>query len=108
MSEINDPQAVKFCNERLRVAADAAIQAYRTLKQLKAEWEANNLGALIPPTDDLIADGSQIDGRPRLSGSLATIACGAIAQRIIDSFESLNGDALAILLKIAVNTAPRF
>lgn len=46
MPNITNPEAVKFCNEKIRPAADALASAYHTMKALRDEWYAKNLGAI--------------------------------------------------------------
>lgn len=91
MADITDPILVRFSNERARVAADALEQAYNTAERLIEEYAALEDEAVMPDSDEQIADGSeasrgdQADGRTPVTGSDVR-ALLAIAERIVDWF----------------------
>lgn len=69
MSLIDNPEAVAFCNSRLRPAYDRFAQLYYEAKGLYQEWTANGLGTIIAYDNaDLVVDGSASDGRHPISG----------------------------------------
>lgn len=72
MADNANPQAVKFVNDELRPACGLFISALRTFRQMKSDYVADNIGSLVVPdqttTAELIADGSDVDGRTRLNG----------------------------------------
>lgn len=70
MAELSDPQLVDFCNATLRPLADR-LQSLATLLPLaEAVYNARNLGTIINDggAGNLIADGSDSDGRTRRVG----------------------------------------
>jgi len=69
MADITNPQAVKFCNERVRVAANHYARLYWWSKIVAQEWTAQGIGALIPNNASVVMDGSATDGRPIITGA---------------------------------------
>ena len=67
--EITNPEAVRFCNERVRQLADIATKYYYAAKAFTNEWNATGMGAKIPNTTDLVVDGSAQDGRSPITGA---------------------------------------
>jgi len=61
-----NPQAVAFANNKMRVAADAILSAVETAERFDADYGALAGDTLFPNNADLLADGSQTDGRPRI------------------------------------------
>ena len=103
MPEIIDPQAVRFSNNRIRVAADLLARTYHYAKQVTAEWSAHGGTAMIPNRADPIIDGSAIDGRPPITGIDASNVINRLSEFIVD-YEA-NGNAKRnTILAVAVNT----
>jgi hypothetical protein len=102
MANIDNPQAVKFSNEKIRVAADKLSHVYYFAKAIVDEWLANNMGEKIPVSNDVIDDGSTIDGRPVITGNDVTCMI-YILQDLIVEFEESNKTKLNSILKIAPN-----
>lgn len=99
---IDNAEAVKFCNEKVRVAADKLAQAYYFAKQVNDEWYANNMGALIPVDGGDVVDGSATDGRHVITGNGATnviVRCG----ELIADMEAGGSAKLNTVLAVAVN-----
>ncbi len=103
MAEIKSSEAVRFCNERVRVAADRLAQAYFFAKVVTAEWTANNLGSTIAYDNaDLVWDGSGIDGRHPISGIDVNNVVNRLSELVADL--EANGSAkLNTILAVAVN-----
>jgi len=99
---LDNPQAVRFCNEKIRPLADHFCQLYFELKTLAALWQAQGIGALIPNDPTVVNDGAAVDGRAPITGiDVNNVATRAIA--LIADFEA-DGDAhLRELLRVAVN-----
>ena len=103
MPDITNPQVVKLCNERLRHFADYEIGAYREAKTLLAYAAAGGVAKLVSAVpDDLVSDGSETDGRGRISGA-AIIACLADAQAFVDGYEAAAAEKLLRWLNVSVN-----
>lgn len=64
-----NPQAVRFANEKARVFAESLLTTINTARSLKSFYDAGTLDAIFPATADNIADGSEQDGRPRVSNN---------------------------------------
>lgn len=64
MADITNPQAIKFCNEKLRPLADLIEKTRRTAEQfavdIVTEFEAHTSGNA---NGDVILDGAATDGR---------------------------------------------
>jgi hypothetical protein len=103
MSTIQSPQAIKFCNEKVRIVADQMSQLYYISKSIKDYWNANNLINIIPyDSMDILEDGSDKDGRPQINA----IQVNNILNRcdeIITLFESDNNARLNTILQVSVN-----
>jgi hypothetical protein len=102
---IDDPQAVKFCNEKIRPAADRYAQLYWTAKILIAEWNAAGLGTLIPNTADVVVDGSATDGRSPITGVMVNAFKNNL-QLLVTDLEASAGVKLNGLTQIAVHEEP--
>ena len=59
-----NPQVIKFSNEKSRVAANKIVQLKNFLEQMNDEYTAQNIASLCPADDDPIGDGAGTDGRP--------------------------------------------
>lgn len=102
MADITNPEAVRFCNEKVRVAADKLASAYTFAKQVQAEWFANSMASLIPNDASPIIDGSATDGRHPITGADATniiTRCGDL----ITDYEANTNAKLNTVLGVAVN-----
>ena len=103
MADITNPEAVRFCNEKVRVAADRLAQAYYFAKHVQQEWFANSMSSLIPNSgDDDVIDGSATDGRHPITGADATniiTRCG----EIVTDMEANSSAKLNTILNVSVN-----
>lgn len=86
MADITNPLYVNFANTKIRSTADSAEQLYQTCKRFQQEWAAIG-GDGIPNTADNFADGSELDGRKRMSGALGTGFKG-LADAMVTWFEA--------------------
>jgi hypothetical protein len=70
MPEINNPQVVLFANERVRTIADSLYSAYFRSKSILEDYASGQIGSLIDSAgaSELVADGSDSDGRTRITG----------------------------------------
>lgn len=69
MPDITNPQAVVFANQYARVFAESLLSTIQTARVLVAMYNAQNGDNLFTNVaTDLVVDGSEIDGRPRISG----------------------------------------
>jgi len=102
MADITNPQAVRFSNEDIRPMADKLAQAYYAAKMFLNEWAAQEIGTLIPNTNDVIIDGSVSDGRASIDGSKVNGLHGYLTLFVAD-LEANNNLKLNVLLQIAVN-----
>jgi len=102
MADITNPEAVRFCNERVRVAADKLATAYLFAKAVSAEWYANNLGELLPVSADPVIDGSAADGRHPITGNDVSNLITRLSELVAD-YEANDNAKLNTILGIAVN-----
>jgi len=104
MANITDAEAIRFCNEWVRPAADRLAQHYYTAKAITQEWNARSLSVKIPNTADVIVDGSGSteDGRPGITAAQAT-AIITRAQEIVTDYEATSNAKLNTVLAAAVN-----
>lgn len=103
MADITNAEAVTFCNERVRVAADKLAQAYYYAQIVTQEWTANSMGTLIPnEAGDTIIDGSETDGRHVISGADANNIINRCNELVTD-YEANTLAKLNTILGVAVN-----
>jgi hypothetical protein len=109
MAAVTDPNAIRYCNTRIRPLGDKLVQAYWLAKEIIAEGAALGLtsGAtpLIPNDTSQIVDGSATDGRPQIQGA-DVYNIQAIATTLITSLEANTNTKLNQALRVAVNTNP--
>jgi len=102
MADITNVEAVKFCNEKIRVMADLLGQCYFTAKAIQAEWNANNMGTLLPVAADVVVDGAAADGRHPITSNDAQVVMGLINSFVAD-YEADTNTKLNGVLNVAVN-----
>ena len=103
---ITNAQAVRFCNEEVRTVADKAAAYYWQAKAFLAEWNAQNLGAIIPnDANEIVVDGSAEDGRGPITGADVNGLKNHI-QAMVTDLEANANLKLNILAKIEVNGRP--
>jgi len=106
MADITNPQAVDFCNTKVRTLADAYAQLYWASKAVVEAWTAQNIEALIPNDGSVIIDGSATDGRSIITGAMVnTFATSVVA--LTDDLEANTNAKLDTLHQIAVNPVRR-
>ena len=102
MAVIDNPQAVRFANEKVRVIADRLAQAYYACKAVNDEWYANNLGEVFPTGEGPVVDGSATDGRHPIMADnvlLLITRCG----ELVTDYEANGNAKLNTVLSVAVN-----
>jgi hypothetical protein len=105
MALITNPVAVTFCNEKVRPIADRYAQLYWLSKIFITEWNANNLGAIIPNTADTIDDKGDLDGRGLITGAMVN-GLKTNLQAVITDLEASSNLKLNGLSVIAVHEQP--
>lgn len=109
--EIDNPELIRFSNEKGRICADSFFQAYNTVKQFIDLWD--NLNTLMPNSYDEIADGSQsslgtqADGRKPITGN-DYYKFKSACDELVNLVESSDNEIKTLLLKISVNGQARF
>lgn len=100
---VKDVQAVTFCNEKVRRAADRLAQAYYFGKIVLNEWNAQNYGGTTIPIDGgTVEDGSVTDGRPVITGNDVHGLIARISALVTDLEASTNAK-LNTVIKVAVH-----
>ena len=105
---IDDPQAVKFCNENARVMADLIEAMDRTCTQfmLNVVRDFEQVAQVQAAGDsDAIVDGSAADGRPGV-----TKAHIAQLKFVVEQLQACLGtdDRRTLVHNWVVNAAPKF
>jgi hypothetical protein len=103
---ITNPQAVTFCNEKIRPVADRYAQLYWFAKMVLTEWNSTGMSAIIPNQGgETVVDGSETDGRTPISGAHVN---GMITnlQLLVNDLEANSNAKLNGLSQIAVNEQP--
>ena len=100
---VTDSEAVSFANNKVRPMADRLAQTYYACKEVKNEWDANNLGGTVMPINGgNVVDGSATDGRHPITGNDVH---GVIARcnDLVTDYEALVNTKLNSVLNVAVN-----
>lgn len=105
---IDNPQAVRFCNEQVRILADTLLSAYRTAQAVRDFYYAHpELGDLFyQNSSELVEDGSAFDGRPRMTGN-DVLGLITRADELVADYQATNNAKLNTVLKAAVNGQSR-
>lgn len=105
---IDNPQAVRFCNEQVRILADTLLSAYRTAQAVREFYYAHpDLGDLFyNNSSELVEDGSATDGRPRMTGN-DVLALITRADELVADYQATSNAKLNTVLKAAVNGQSR-
>jgi len=106
---VDNPTAVRFANERVRVAADRMMQAYNFAKTVSSEWfsveitPGTTLSAGIPNDGgEEVLDGAQSDGRAVISGDDVHNVITRLSELVAD-LEAGGNAKLNTLAKVSVN-----
>ena len=107
MPEITDPQVIAFSNGECRPFADRLVSTYWAAKELLSNYNAGNIGSLIDTggAGNLIADGSEADGRTRIvGGDLYNLITAATAFVVfVEGGVVATADRLTVITKPHVN-----
>lgn len=113
---ITSPIAVKFANEKARVAADLIAQLDNFAAAVLNEWTALGGSALFPNTTAVLQDSAAPNGVDATGGDGRPVITGAMVNNIINrltemrSATATTGLALGVsgvrntVLQVAVNT----
>lgn len=114
---IDNPQAVRFVNEKIRVAADLWMMSYQSARALVTLFDNQGLANVIPADPNyVIADGAAEDGRPIVNGALVHGVL-SVARSVVTFVEKAPTDeagnetgpaAIRAIAGVAVNGASRF
>lgn len=107
MADITTPQIVRFANERARVFADILDACYLTAKRFQQDWAALVATITVPSTADNIADGSDIDGRLRMTANQLQ-ALKTQCDTIVSWFETGTPTRIAQIQQVCVNGRASF
>lgn len=99
---IDNPAAVRFANEKVRVAADRLAQAYYFAKRVKDEWYANVMGDLFPSGGGTVLDRAATDGRHVIDRDDVVLLINRCEDLITDLEANANAK-LNTILQVAVN-----
>lgn len=99
---IDNPQAVRWSNERTRTAANALASVFYRMEKYLDDRTAQGISAVMTPLGDTIVDGSATDGRAPITGQdEADLA--ALMTTLRNAFRANNNARLTTVLKISVN-----
>ena len=102
MADITDPEAVRFANEQIRVAANRLSQAYAFANVVIDNWNATGISSKLTNTADPVIDGSATDGRPPITGA----DCNNIINRLTElqtDYEASGSAKLNTILAVSVH-----
>ena len=100
---IDNASAVKFSNEKVRVAADRLARAYNFAVQVVDEWNALGGATFIPNDSQSVVDGSASDGRPQITGAMVNNIINRLSELKTD-YQATSSAKLNTILQVAVNT----
>ena len=106
MANITNPQAVAFCNQKLRPLADLIEKVRRTAEQfaidVATEFEANTGGNA---NSDVIIDGAAVDGRSVITKQ-NVLEVKFVAEQMVAALTQ--DDREALIAAVSVNGQPIF
>jgi len=97
-----NPQAILVANSKVRPAADRFGQLYGFLKILQVEVAAENWLILFPADNEIVVDGSAVDGRTPITNNDVR-AFITLAGAYLTFMEQSANANLNLTMKIAVN-----
>jgi len=104
MADITDPEAIRFCNDRIRVAVNRLNSAYRFAAETRDEFLANSMGEMLPNTADLVVDGSATDGRHPITGVNVNEVIALLVE-YLNNLEANSNAKLHQILNVATNNS---
>lgn len=107
MADNTLPIAIRTANEKVRTAADSIESCYETLKRLQNEYAAVNGDTIFPATADNIADGSETDGRKRVTNNQIR-GLKTLTDAIVTFLEGGTPSRISQIKQISVNGLARF
>lgn len=106
MADITHPEAVRFCNEKLRVLADLIEKTRRTAEQFAidvvSEFEAHTSGNA---NSDVVVDGAATDGRSTITKQ-NVLEVKFVAEQMTAAANQ--DDREALIAAVSVNGQPSF
>jgi len=97
----SNPQAVRFCNEKVRPLANDLAQLYYRSKRFLDQWNGQGMSALINnDAGETMDDNATEDGRPIASGNSCHNMYNRAAGIVVD-FEASGSAKLNTILAIA-------
>ena len=106
MAAITNPQAVKFCNEKVRILSDLIEKTRRTAEQFAidvvTEFEANTGGNA---NGDTVTDGAAEDGRSIIT-KLSVANVKFVAEQLVTCLNT--DDRETLIAAVSVNGQPSF
>lgn len=86
-----NPEAIRVANERIRLLADRIMQLYNHMKVLQIQATDQGWLVLFPADNEVIEDGSAIDGRQSVTNQIVRDLLLDVAAYITDM--ETNGNA---------------
>ncbi len=107
MANNTNAQAISFSNSKVRPTADAVIAAVLSMQTLVAEWNAQNINAIIPNDSNLIQDGATVasgtpDGRQPITNGQVQVLISNCAS-VLAVFTANSNLILNQFMQIMVN-----
>jgi len=109
---LTDVQVVRWANERSRTIADKMAALYYALVAYQNDYAAEGIAAKIVAAGagETVADGSDTDGRPRITGTTLQNFNAVVAQMktAFDATVAGVGSAATVTInQIQINGSPR-
>jgi predicted ATPase len=105
MAAVTDPNALRFSNTRIRVAADRIAQLYNFIVATANEFTALGMSGVFPNDSSQVLDGAATDGRPQITGADVNNII-SIASSLRTTLEATSNQKLNQVLRVGVNTTP--
>lgn len=107
---MNTPQVIKFANEGLRPAANNFASAYFAAKSLLSAYDATGMQALLgddPQFSNMLEDGSESDGRPRISAGGVKLTVENI-RALVTQLETVDSGTGLTLIQGILSISPQY
>jgi hypothetical protein len=107
MPDVTDPEIIRFANEGLRPAMDRLAAAYLQAKALLSSYDASGLVSKIPPTADYLADGSDVDGRPRITAGGVLLSMENLRSLLAHIEQTPEGQPMSLIAGV-LSISPKY
>lgn len=99
----SNPQAISVANAKIRPLADRMARLYNALKSAQIEFTAENWTTLFPADNEIIVDGSDVDGRTPITNNDVRNFMITHAAAYLTALEATSNAGRNLIFKLSPN-----